>query len=262
MTIASLAQLFCLTTILASIFSALPSSANACENFAGYRAVEFDEDMVLPGEGKPHGVPPSYDWYLRGRTGAGNNKGRFNAITAWGQIFENESGSSSRNTRIQIRNLRLYVLDGKDRDWHVLQRPESIVGAHYKEDYAGNISRPAKIRKEETGGVSFLPEPGWNFHFFPPDRASLIDVYPEGVFVAFEARLILNNPMSSDDRKQSNFLMGAGADYWLDKVAEWDQYRTNRDVGISRFKRITAEWRWVSMTTTSIAGSVRCPVWP
>jgi hypothetical protein len=244
------------------ILSIQLGSALSCEVFAGYQAQEFDDDMSLQGEGKPHGVPLSYSWSLKGRVGAGNKKKSYTAITAWGQIFQDKNGTESTNVRIQIRRLRLYVLDENHTSWRLLQNSDLLRGAHYKEDYGGNVKVGADIRHERSGGISFVPKHGWNFHFYPPSRAPISDISPAGILAIFEARLIPDDPGLVADLHQANFLMSAGADYWAGSSSNWDHFKTNTDVGIGRFKRITTEWRWASMTTASIAKSPLCPPEP
>ena len=66
--------------------------------------------MQLPHEGIPHGVPRGYDWATGPRIQRGNNATGFQALTAWGQFYEDDGGNPAANTRVQIRNIRTYIL--------------------------------------------------------------------------------------------------------------------------------------------------------
>jgi hypothetical protein len=62
-------------------------------------------DMTAPHEGIPHGVPTSYNWASKPRVGWGNNPQGFQAMTAWGQLYEAVTGNPATSTRVQIRNI-------------------------------------------------------------------------------------------------------------------------------------------------------------
>ena len=53
-----------------------PPTINSIETMA--------DDMTLPHEAAPHGVPASFDWALGPRLGMGKEPGEFRALTAWG----------------------------------------------------------------------------------------------------------------------------------------------------------------------------------
>jgi hypothetical protein len=44
-------------------------------------------------------------------------------------------------------------------------------------------------------------------------------------------------------------MMSVGADYWKTLDAQWDQWKTNGDLAISRFRFITPKWQWFHMCT-------------
>jgi hypothetical protein len=210
-------------------------------------------DRVLAHEGLPHGVPESFDWQAKPRIGWGTDMktANFTAFIFWGQVYEDSAGSTSTNTRVQIRNTRAYVLDKNDGQWYLIQSHESVQGAAYVEDFAGDSNIEANVRDEADGGVSVLMTDGYNFHFWHPDGRTLLD--PErvgGVFTTIQARLIVDDPNLPDDRDQARYLMSVGADYWLDLVTGWRaDWTANGDVAIGRFRYITSEWNAFNMTT-------------
>ena len=215
----------------------------------------IENDMTLPHEGRPHGVPLSYDWALNPRMGLGNNPGNFTAMTAWGQVYEDHDGNPANNTRVQLRNIEAYVLSKHDQQWRILQSSVSMYGAAYGEDFVGHVHRQADIRNEADGSISVTAGEGYNFHFWPPDRVEISPSDIAGIFTTVQARLILDDPDGVDDRENARYLVNMGGDYWLNLTAEWSlEPRTVQDIAIGRFKYVTTRWQSFNMTTLSEAG--------
>lgn len=209
-------------------------------------------DMLLPHEGKPHGVPESYSWALAPRIGMGNDPQSFHAMTAWGHMYEDSEGNLAKNTRVQIRNIRAYMLSKADGQWHLIQSSPLIKGVAYREDFAYNINVPADVRPEADGGISVKAGGGYNFHFWPSTGRIVINSEDiAGIFVTVQARLSVDNPVQADDRAQARYLLGVGGDYWRSKNAVWFFWKTNKDIAIGRFKYVTAVWQAFNMTTLS-----------
>lgn len=208
-------------------------------------------DMRLPHEARPRGV--FHDWARGPRMGKGNDPGGFAAFHAWGHVYEAADGSGAQNVRVQIRNIRAYILSKTTGEWRLLQSSESVEGAHYREDYAGNVSKPAELRPEPSGGVSVTADKGYNFHFWTAGGRSSID--PEdvaGVFTTVQARLVLGDPAGPDERDLARYVLGMGGDYWLSLDAEWkEDWSTVGDAAIGRHKVVRPHWRSFNMTTLS-----------
>ena len=66
---------------------------------------EVINDMILPHECRPHGVPESWDWGTGPRFGAAVPPEGWDAAIAWGQLYECTDGNPAANTRVQIRDL-------------------------------------------------------------------------------------------------------------------------------------------------------------
>ena len=209
-------------------------------------------DMKLPHEGKPHGVPPHLNWANGPRVGMGNNPGTFRAITAWGQLYEDAAGNPASNTQVQIRTMLTCILSKKGGRWFLIQKSRGVEGHAYREDFAGDINQPANIRHESDGSISVTAGKGYNFHFWPSSgRVSINPNDIGGVFVTVQARLIVAKPDKPDDRHQARYLLSVGADYWSHVNAKWDNWKTNADIGIGRFKYVKKEWQSFNMTTVS-----------
>jgi hypothetical protein len=215
--------------------------------------------MRLPHEGRPSGVPATYDWALRPRLGMGNNPGNFAAFIAWGQLYEAAEKNPATNTRVEIRNIRAYYLSKKDQKWYLLQNATAVEGAFYTEDFVDNLNKPSDARREAGGGISVTAGRGYNYHFWPPSRVMLTKDDIGGIFTTVQARLILADPQKTDDRASAKYLLSMGADYWLSLSAQWDNFKTNADVGIGRFKYVKPEWRAFNMSTVPEAELRRNP---
>ncbi|RMG76955.1 MAG: hypothetical protein D6711_02750 [Chloroflexi bacterium] len=208
------------------------------------------QDMTLPHEGRPHGVPSNFDWALQPRIGMGNNPGDFRAFIAWGQVYEAAEGNPATNTRVQLRDIQAYYLSQRDQQWHLLQRSYLVDGAAYREDFAGDDNHPADMRLEADGSVSVKAGNGYNFHFWAASgRVAITPDDIAGIFVTVQARLILDDPALPDDRANARYLLSVGADYWLDETVGWQNWETNADVAIGRFRYVTPDWQSFNMTT-------------
>lgn len=209
---------------------------------------EIIGDMTLPNEGIPHGALPSYDWQSKPRAGALEPKAGWTAAIAWGQVYEWAGGNTATNTRIQIKDLTLYYLSKKDNKWYLLQSDVRVSGANYREDYVGDVNKLADIRIESDGSISTTCGDGYNFHFWPVTGRSTFPANEvAGCFVTVKARLIVDDNTKPDDRDKAKYLMSVGGDWWESLTAQWNNYKTNTDMGIGRFRFITNEWKSFNM---------------
>jgi hypothetical protein len=214
---------------------------------------EIINDMTLSHEGRPHGVPASFDWGLKPRVGAQQPPAGWNAAIAWGQVYEWLDGNPAKNTRVQIKDLEMYYLSKTDHKWHLLQKSVGVDGNAYVENFAGDVNKPADKRNESDGSVSVKAGDGYNFHFWSKlGRVKYPANDVAGCYVTVKARLILDNPSGTDDRASARYLMSVGGDWWQSLSAVWDQWKTNADMGIGRFRFISEEWKSFNMFTAPI----------
>ena len=209
-------------------------------------------DMIGPHEARPRGVPDDQEWAFNPRISMGNDPGDWQAMIAWGQFYEPVEGNPATNTRVQIRNLKAYYLSKTDNQWHLWQASKVVDGAAYVEDFAGDESIPADIRTEPDGSVSVAPAgEGYNFHFWNPSRTPIDPDDIAGVFTTVQARLVVDDPDQPDDRAQARLILDVGGDYWESMTAEWDNWTTNADIGIGKFKFVTNQWQPFNMHTVT-----------
>lgn len=208
-------------------------------------------DMTLPNQGRPMGVPASYDWAYKPVIGMGNKPPViWHAITAWGQLYVDAGGNPASNTRVQIRRMRTYILNKQNRKWSLVQSSKGVEGAAYREDFAEDIHKKPDLRREPDETVSVTAGGGYNFHFWPSGgRASIDPSNIGGVFTTVEARLIVGDPNKPDDRSRARYILSVGADYWVNRHVKWDHFKTNGAVAMGRFKYVTKKWQAFNCTT-------------
>jgi hypothetical protein len=243
---------FFILMILASVCRKKHPATPSAESQTVNSVQTIIDDMSKIHEAKPHGVPSNYNWALRPRIGMGNDPGGFKAMTAWGQLYEAAEGNPAANTRVQIRDLEAYLLSKTDRQWLKLQGSLRVEGAAYREDFAGDANKPADIRREPDGSVSVTAGGGYNFHFWPSTGRAAIDPADiGGILTTCQARLIPDDSTQADDRGQARYVLSIGGDYWSTLSAVWDNFKTNGDIGIGRFKYVRNEWQAFNMCTLS-----------
>jgi hypothetical protein len=250
MQVQKLPQIIFLSTLLLS--SNLCIKINALTPRKINTKVTIISDMKSPHEAVPHGVPKHFPWVKGPRIHMGNNPKNNKAIMAWGQVYVPEQGNRATNTRVQIRNIKAYMLSKRDKKWRLIQNSTKVEGAAFREDFVANGNKPADIRHEKDGSISVKAGNGYNFHFWPKNgRATINPGDVGGIFTTVQARLIIDNPKKLDDRRRARYLLNMGGDYWLDSKAQWDNFKTNGEIGMGKFKYVATKWQAFNMTTLS-----------
>ncbi len=209
--------------------------------------LSLNADWTQPHEGSPMGVPRDYSWAGRPRMGAGNRHGKYTAVTAWGHAFWSKD-TIGHPGELQIRNFSMFICSGPDKIWKRAQYG-LIEGAEFRADFKNNKSSRAKYSSSD-GVTTVTFDAGNTFHFWPTmGRARLIDNDLCGFLVIFQSRTVALQ--QSTTPTTGGYLIGAGADYWTDQTAQWDNFKTNTDVGIGRMKRVGPQWTWYGMSTAS-----------
>lgn len=215
---------------------------------------EIASDMTGQNEGAPHGVPSSWDWAQGPVLTMGKNANGWHALTAWGVVYEAAEGNPATNTRVNIRDLQLFFLQKSTGKWLLLQNTSQPDGAAYLEDFSGDVSKPGDVRQEPDGTISVTAGGGYNFHFYPSDRASINPNDIGGILALFQARLIVGDPNLPDDRSIARYLCGSGADYYPALTGGWPGNLTyNPGVGNGKMKYVQSEWRFFALTTLTAA---------
>jgi hypothetical protein len=209
--------------------------------------IGFARDSARAHEARPVGVPAHFDWARNARLGAGNNPGSFKAAIAWAHIFRSSSRGDLQSI-VQVRHLQGLICHGPSRQWELVQRGSKLEGAQFRADFAQNATRSAPLFAQSEGVANIRFDAGAAFHYWTErGRFELPASMLCGWLVLMQARQ--EGPQGEDP----SYLVGVGADYWLDKHAPWDNFRTNHDAAIGRLVLARPVWTWHGMTTASDA---------
>jgi len=213
------------------------------------------DDMRLPHEGTPIAFPGWGTLTGPGLDYGNNPPADWGYLLPWGVIFVAKEGNPATNTRVEMRNMRVYVLSKRTNTWRQVGSSTTVDGSFYNEDFRlGNDIKTAPMRTESDGGVSTTPIWPYAYHFWccgrqPFDRADL-----GGVYATYQARLVVNDPSKPDDRSIARFLAYTGLDYWRDLTSGWAPGQPNNgEAGHGRMKYVTTQWRAINMTTVPAA---------
>jgi hypothetical protein len=211
-------------------------------------------DSTKPLSGTPHealaeGVPLSYDWSLTSRLGQGNSvPAGFGALIGWGQVFW-RSGTTEHSHAVEIGPVNTYLCSGASRQWSRVQK-DIVVGAAFRPDFANNEAVAASVIALDAERVRVTYPAGRAFHYWAQQgRVSLPGATLCGVLVLFQARAVAADGSTLAAGTAPQMVIGAGADYWSTTTASWDNYRTNRDVGIGQLRLLTPTRKWYGLST-------------
>lgn len=158
-------------------------------------------------------------------------------------------GNTSTNTRVQVVNIRSYILSQATRTWNRVDlnvAPWTDVFAVNGSVYQGF----SDMRTEPSGGVSTRPAYP-NFEHGYGNTVHMSNPSDErAVFVALEFRLILDNPAGTDDRANAKYVVSAAGDWWPGTqnppVNDWPWAPA---IANGRFLLATNNWRTATMLT-------------
>ena len=209
------------------------------------------DDITLPHESFPHGVPQLWPWAQKPSIRIDITVPlSWSQIIAWGQAYESASGNPSINSRIHIKDLKLYILSKTSGIWQLIQNSNRVTGAAYHEDFKDGIHIPIEQKNENSKGTSVQLIKGYNYHFWPTSGKADINVNEvKAVFVTVKARLICNDPNLPDDRTSAQLLLSVGADFWADKDSHFDYFKSSIGTRCGRFKFLKPEWQSYNMIT-------------
>jgi hypothetical protein len=216
-------------------------------------AALLSADMRLPSEAVPHGITYPFAFHPR----FGGSPGSYTALMAWGQLYECVSGNPQGAARVEIRDIEGFVKSRGTGSWRRVQQSTGTGGSAFAENFVNNVSKAPDAYPAAGGGVSARAGGGFNYHFWPTGGRATID--PGDVAaVAATVRARLAPGTFSSSGAAPCYVISAGADYWKTATAGWNQFATNKDAGIGRFKRVDANWRLYTMSTTS-SGNLPSP---
>jgi hypothetical protein len=181
---------------------------------------------------------------------AGTNAGGANFVLPWFVQFEGvENGAW--NTRVQMRNLRLFVKSRSTGEWSRLIDSDSFSGIQC--DQGSNYFHcPQQAKVSDDGdSSSTLPLPNLNLHGWWGGREPVKSWDMAAMVISVEARLIKNGDNGVDDRSKAKYLLQVGADYY---PTDASHNRILEAVGVSRGKLVTNDWQAFTFTTLGDVG--------
>lgn len=230
-----------------------------CANSAQAQTATIDSvisDMTQQSEALV--IDPRYDWHYRSAVvqyapsgtilptwWAGSRPKWCYTALSWYTAYE-AKGNAATNTRVQVRNLRMYVLLESTRKWKLID----TVAAPYTElwkypfAYAGDF-KAASVRTETSGGYSVKPVYP-KFHHGYGTKKAVIPWDVRAVYIAMDFRLVVNNPALPDDRYKARYVVNAGGDYYPGNGVSWGvNYAPG--IGGGRYLLATNNWRTANM---------------
>lgn len=198
-------------------------------------------------------IDPRYDWQHRPAITMYSPAGKYipdwwtgnrpewsyNVLT-WFTAYEAQ-GNAASNSRIQIRNLRFFVLSENTRTWKQFDSRSAPAVDLWKYPFApagGNSG----VRNESSGGISIKPKYP-NFHHGYGNTVKIEPQDVRAVYVAMDFRLTLEDQNKPDDRDSARYVVDAGGDYWPGNgQGDWSLgYAPG--MGNSRMLLATKDWR-------------------
>lgn len=227
---------------------AMPATGQVATTISEQALLDLNQDWSLSHQGSAMGVPKDYKWATKPYMEAGNQPGKFTALTGWGHVFWDKE-TLGHPGPLEIRNFHTFICSGTDRRWTHVQQGR-IEGAEFRADFQGNAAKkPAKLAFDGSTATALF-DAGTTFHFWPSvGRRRLPGGDLCGVVVLLEARAA--HPPANTSAQSRGYLIGLGADYWIDMTSPWDNFKTNKGVGLGRLKRVGTEWAWFGMSTAS-----------
>jgi len=206
------------------------------------------QNTVGDSEGRPEGVPTSYDWYNGAKQDTPAPPSNFTAVTGWGQVYQQAGQPATNpNAQVQLANAETYVHLKSTGAWVLVQNQDTnqIEGDHFVADFSGNQSISMPITTNADGSASFsAPPSGHNDHFWPSARGTYAaggDV--DAVYVQMDMRVMDPN---------AHLVANIGADWWRDASAPFvDGFGNNPGAGMSNWVDLTTEWRTLAFYSSS-----------
>lgn len=210
-------------------------------------------------EARPHGVPTGYDWYAASSQPALTPPNEETLTNWWGQVYVDETGVIAPNVRVAVANITYLALYDDSDDWVVIQDDPLMGGGTWAEDFHSNCDASAyDVRQEQDGGFSWTTASGCNAHYWPNGGQSDIDEAKlrAAVVVGF-TRLALDDQHGADNRAESAYINGLGADWRVEgggcPTPPESDVMVCSGVGGGKFIRVGSEWRTMLFQSMSAA---------
>ncbi len=201
-------------------------------------------------------IDPRYDWQYqpaivmhapRGDAipswWTGNRPEWTYSVLTW-YTTQEAQGNAATNTRVQVANLRFYILSESTRTW----KQHDVKAAPYSEEwkYPFAFAGAGSPRNESSGGVSVKPDYP-NFYHGYGNSISIDPKDVRAVYVSMDFRLAVDNPSKPDDRNSAKYVVNAGADYWPGNGQATWSLGYAPGIGTGRTMLATKDWRTATL---------------
>jgi hypothetical protein len=167
-------------------------------------------------------------------------------LLSWYTAFEAE-GNGATNTRVQVRNLRIYILSNATRKWTLVDSKAAPPGDVWKYPFTYYESfSNSDTRTETSGGYSVKPAYPYFFHGYGTTYEIQDPADIRAVYVAMDFRLVVDNPRKPNDTSLAKYVIDVGADYYPGQDQTWGVgYAPG--VGNGRYLLATNKWRTATL---------------
>jgi len=169
-------------------------------------------------------------------------------VISWFTAYEAQ-GNASTNTRVELKNLRVYILSNSTRKWTQVDVrtdfSETTSMGLWTYPFNGGSSATDK-KAEPDGGTSVRPVYPNFYHGYGHPKAIATPSDVRAVFAAMDFRLVVADSSKPDDRSKAKYVVDAGADYYPDANMHWSLgYAPG--VGNGRYLLATPNYRTASL---------------
>ncbi len=180
----------------------------------------------------------------------------WNAFTHWFVLFE-EQGNTSANARVEVRNCEAYYLSKSTGNWVQILTTTNATAYKVTKDklqWSGNLDADDKTTTAE-GATSIRLRANQDYvyhgewaHIRTNIAAFASDI--DAIYCTMQARLVQHN--TAQTLGNALWMVQAGADYWPEVETNVSEIGFTPGVGLSRSKRLTADWQSFNFATVQI----------
>ncbi len=199
-------------------------------------------------EGWMKGVPHNYSWAPGPEANLKYPKA--DSCLGWGQIYLDEAGPTSNNTRVGLKDFEVWVLSKSKGKWEKIAGPNGAGGAAYPVDFHGD-SKGADINKDADGNTQFkVSDDGFNAHFWNEGGSTPCDVNDiDAIASFFQTRGVVDDASKPNDIGASKLLVSAGVDYRLGGATG----QITDSLGLGKALHVTKDWQFRTITNATKA---------
>lgn len=210
----------------------------------------------------PEGITLN-SWYTKPQADGGGGYDAIDwswLILPWYTAFEAGDGSDrAPNTRLQVRNLALYIL-WNDLKWEKLSNTAAPVVHHYTYPFKDLAYETRELATD--GGVYMKPVAPKFIHGWKNGSDKLFGYRIDGVqrsafnvravLATIEFRLVRADQSKPDDSENANYIVNVGADYYPGANRNWTTNGGTTSayppgVASGRYLKATTSWRTATM---------------